>query len=343
MKKIKKLAALLATLCLGFCVGAFAACGEEDSSSESSTAQIGGEEMGNETLTITVKDDKNNPKQGIKINIYKGATAVAEVTTTQNGTASLQLESGVYTLVLDDATLPTLFSPDASQKTVTIADEDLSIDFVLEDLNPDGSQAKPFACFPGEMGQFTATIPANTTYYYNAVKVVGKKIIIREDGVTVTFKGDVYTATAGELEVLIGEGVISYNANLPFSLSNTTGSELSFIIYFEDIITVEQRDLTFGEVITVSLPDSSTTIAYNWTATADGVLRIECDADRRNISVRVKDDLANATTPMDEDVLSVMVKAGAEVEVIVSAMLPTQGDSPAEIPFTAIFTPSTES
>lgn len=346
MKKIKKWLTLFTSLCVGACISAFVACDGEESfsqtSSGSSTQQSSVEEA-EETLTITVKDTKNNPMSGIKITISKGATAVAQVTTTANGTASAQLQAGMYTLTLDYETLPTMFIPDASQKTVTIADEEAFVEFTLEDLNPDGSQDKPFTCFPGETEQFALTLPANTTYYYNAVKVVSKKIIIHNESVTVTFNNDVYTPVAGELEIPIGANATSPNTLVPFSVCNTTGAELSVVIYFEDIITIEQRDLTFNEEIKVSLPDSGTTIDYNWTATSDGTLRIECNADRRNIAINVKDDMANVTTMMEGNELIVEVKAGASVKVIVSATMPAQGDAPAEIPFTATFTPATQS
>ena len=346
MKKMKKWLAVLATLCLGACVGAFVACDDESTPDTTpdtpNNEQGGGEVSEKETLTITVKDTDGNPMVGVKIKVNQGSTTVAEVTTTENGTALVELEVGVYMLKLDYDSLPTLFIPDSSEKSVTVADETAAAEFVLEDLNPDGSMEKPFACFPGELGQFDVVMPANTTYYYYAVKVVGKKIVVRNDGVTINFKQNEYTANNGEIQVLIGEDVDSQNTPVLFAMTNTTGAELAFSIYFEDLVKVEQRDLTFDETITVSLPNSSTTIDYNWTATSDGVVVITCASDRKNIAVRVKNDSADITTTMDTAIITVTVKAGDQVKIVVSATRPAEGDAPAEIPFTATFNPAQE-
>ena len=198
MTKFKKWAALLVALCLTVSAAALiTACANDDpiestsqSSSEDSTSEI---PAGKALLTVSVKDQDGNALSAVEINVLKCNASVVKLTTNENGMASAELEVGVYKLELNTDTLPILFIPDVSSKTITFT-EACTIEFEAEDMNPNGTADKPFSCYSDENGEFKATIPANTTHHYMAGRIMGRKIVIETEGIEITFTGQTSTA-----------------------------------------------------------------------------------------------------------------------------------------------------
>lgn len=314
MKSWKKwLTALLSVACISAMAVGLTACGggnagnsspvsEEESDSE--------EEVVQETVSVTVKDDSNNPLANAQITVKKGNKTVTTITTDANGTASVQLELGVYTFNLKSDSLPAGFIPDSYTQSVTLV-ESCSIIFEVEDMNPNGTMAKPFACYSDEEGKFEATIPAGVEYFYTASKISGQKITISQPGIEVKFDNNTYSTASGAIEVPLGEGITDTNSVVRFSIKNVTTQDATFDILFSTIITATQKDLVIGEN-TATL--NGKTVEFNWTATANGVLTVVCT----NQDVEISINNGNVTETLDNTSKEITVTAGAIIKIIVT-------------------------
>lgn len=320
MKSWKKwLTALLSVACISATAVGLTACNdgnggnssynsEEESGSDGESSS--GETAVKETVSVSVKDDSNNPLVNAQIAVRKGNQTVTTIITDANGNASVELEAGVYSFQLKSDSLPAGFIPDSYTQTLTVATS-CSIVFEVEDMNPNGTREKPFACYSNEEGKFEATIPAGTEYFYTASKISGQKITIAQAGIEVNFKDDTYSTDSGSIEVPLGQDVEDTNTVVWFSVKNVSGEDLTFDIVFSSIFSATQKDLVIGEN-TVTLIGN--TVEFNWTATKNGVLTIACS--NSDVEISIKND--NVTETLEGTAKDVTVTEGASIKIIVT-------------------------
>ena len=318
MSKFKKITATLAALFMAFgTVAATTACGGEKKV----------------ILTVVCKDEMGNPISDVDVEIKYGAKVVGELKTNEKGEAKYTVKKDQtekdYLVFVDSEDFPEHYYPDSYSWRGAVT-QSTSVEFIAEDWTPDGSEEKPFMYVGGDAGEMEQTIPANTTYYYEANKLGGRHLFVENENVEVIYKNNTYEydEAKGYVEAPVGEGVAPNNPNetRTFAVKNNSDAEITVILNLKNPISDpgtanNPHDLTIGEKetkITVSESGTKATVVYYaWTATTTGELTISSDSNEKYIAVAVD----GTTQTLEETSMTVNVTAGQKVTISVSVYI----------------------
>ena len=112
MKALLKKTALLCLFVIAtVCIGLFAACGDDNDNNDDNLPEA-------ITYTVLVQDDNNAPLKGVSLYFSKGTTRYDNVTTGDDGKASMELAPDTYSVSFIASTLPDGYNaPDDVQVT----------------------------------------------------------------------------------------------------------------------------------------------------------------------------------------------------------------------------------
>lgn len=321
----KKIVSCLATFMLLFC-GAFVACNKDTGNS----SVDGNKEY---AYVVTVVDQDENALKDIGLSLLKSEETVVEGVTDENGKAELKATVGEYTLVLDEATIPVGFIPDNYSYTVEItATGENALTIEIEDMNPDGTEEKPFTFIYGENGEMTITVPANTTHYYIVYRSGGRLLTVESGDLEIAFGGNTYTATNGKIEATLLGTEDDMQTGTVFAVVNKTANAVQArMLVLGKLGTSENPiKIVLGENATATVVPR-TTVYYEFTATASGTLVFTTTSELNSISLY--NTVSFVMSDYSEGALttSIAVTEGDKIQIMVS--LVNSASQTTEIPF----------
>lgn len=328
MKHIRTLSAILLALILA--VGAMTACNREQS--DETTAQDTAAPMDETTaeapdvkanVTLVIKDQDGNPMTEAVVTILptneQGESAT--LTVNQEGTASVTLPEGEYTIRYD--VLPEYVLGIDTPLTVTVGMEPVVLE--VTDNTPNGSVERPFVINEDTL---TISVPSGETYNFTLFGGYNRTLTVSDAGAEITFKEETYTPDAdGTISVRIVTD--SPRDHACVALTNKSGETRDFTLTLvsdpgtmDNPIVIE----SLNETITACVPQDGM-LYYKWIATSAGTLTVTSTDTINNISIN------NLTTSQVSDFsnggesVSLSVSAGDEITIVVSVI---GGDTQAE-------------
>lgn len=274
-------------------------------------------------ITLTIQDQDSNPMSETVLTILpideNGESAT--LTADQEGTVTVSLPAGEYTVRYD--VLPEYVLGIDTPLTVTSGMEPV----VLEVTNntPNGSVERPFVINEDTL---TITVPAGATYNFTLFGGYNRTLIVLDAGAEVTFNEEAFIPNeSGEISVRIVTESPRDHAYV--ALTNKSGEtrEITLTLVsdpgaMDNPIVIE----ALNEAITAGVPQDGM-LYYKWTATAAGTLTVASADTINNISIN------NLTTSQVSDFsagsesVSLTVSAGDEITIVVSVI---GGDKQAE-------------
>lgn len=309
MNTLKKIGGVLAALCLTVgCTAGVTACGN------------GGNEPKNVSYTITLEDQDGDKISGVLLTLSRDDETVTTATTNAEGTVTVELAEGTYTLTMDAETM-TGFIPDAYTIAVTVSAENPSLKVEVEDMSPNGTAERPYVFSGGESGAMEITLPVGAEYNYVVYRAMGRYLIIENADVEVVYLGTTYAPVDGTVSVQL-EGLGDSFVGANFAIVNKASAEQTLTIKLQDAPGSRENPYPaeLGKEYTTSITGSGETY-YTWTATASGTLTLTLSNPSENSNAylynlatyAMSDGTAGGSTA------SVTVNAGDVIQIVVGA------------------------
>ncbi|MBP3401445.1 MAG: hypothetical protein J6K85_00125 [Clostridia bacterium] len=267
-----------------------------------------GDEITMLDVKVTVKDGDGNAMAGVKFTVNENI----ELTTDANGVAKHAFMPGKYSVTYDYTTFPSGFMPDTSTLYVSEGNENVTITII--DNNPNGSAERPY--FISE-NVTPFALAAGEELYYRCHAAASRHLVIESDGIVVTYKGEAYESVDGQISLFV-EG--SIDEPVSFSVKNVTGAAIESAI--EMVFPLGSRDnpieLTENKN-TVNIAGESG-LHYKWTASADGVLVLNCETTKSAIGISkvLLNDVSISAAAEGGSYAYLVVTKGEEIAVSVS-------------------------
>ena len=285
MNIFKKVLTIALSLCFTLgSVGALSGCEKEEAQTPPPPAV-----PQTVDFTITVKDDKGGAVAGAKFVMWANLdnSKVGDLETSADGKASVNVVVGEYDLELDSTTLPEMHLADQYKWTLDISESVNSLEVVLTDVSPDGSQEKPYYFIVNDEGEASVTLPANATSYYELRNISGASLFIQTQGVDVVYKGSTYSYNTEKGFVEVPLDKTGTNSRVKFALVNKTNAELRIDGYLRAPEGSLENPITLTSLGEISVEVSGTDVVYyKWTATATGTLTITSLSEYASLSVK---------------------------------------------------------
>lgn len=264
--------------------------------------------------TVTVKDQDGIPMSGAVVNfLLKTGVSVATVTVDQNGVARGTVKSGDYRVTVAQDSLPSGYITSSVEITVQ---EGTSIEIVVENTIPDGTEKRPFIIVDTES---ELTLPANTTYFYTIYNANGRTLTLIADGLELVCGENTYTSENGRISfVMESEG-----ERTPVYLKLTNKSDAEKTVAAEIVSPLGSNENPY--ILTDLAGEHSasvakeTTVYYKWTADKDGVLMLKTTTDTAAIFLYNTVTMTVTGTTSGKGILLVKVSQGDEVSIPVAS------------------------
>lgn len=296
---------------------------------------------------VAFEDGFEANTSGIKITLSVldgGAVAGAEIyftrfdtvytaVTGDDGSVSLEMESGEYTIGYNYDTIPEGCAP--NEYTVKVDSDITEINLTLIDNNPDGSAEKPFYLSENET---EISIEAGEEMFFNYIGSVEKHLVINSDALTVNYNGQIYEAQDGVIDIFITPEIGTVTV---FSVKNTSDAAVTEIIYLVALLGSFDNPITLDQSSVTATVPAEGSVYYSWTPDKDGILVLTVESGN-NSSVGVTRILENDIpifSQSDEGSAYMLVKAGEAVSLCASTM----NDAETEIIFSMTVYAGTES
>ncbi len=273
------------------------------------------------SVSFTVKDQDGAAVPGVSFTFTeKGATDATPITATgdANGRFTLKLTAATYKLDCDyDAEKIGYFFLDTTE--IKVEESTVAIDILMENTNPNGTEARPF---PLTVGDNEIKIAAGEGCYYVLYHAVNLLCEMEAVGIKVTYGGAEYLPDADDkidfaflgtdtnsVEVVkienVGTAEITFNAKI-YSTPGSYGNP--YII--EDIS---------GEISKSGL-SSKDMVYYSYTATADGTFTLTVTSENTHASM-LCGYVQVTTVSENSNVISIEVKEGDVVVIDLATTL----------------------
>ena len=286
MKTWKKwLTAILATCCVSGMALGMTACGDDGDD---------GDGGGNEAViqevdyTIIVKDKDGNAIADAELTLMKGEQEIVVATTDADGKITGTVEEGAY--VVHVASLPEGYLADEYIIDFVISASNNTLNVAVENVTPNGTQARPFVFIGDGDGYMSISVPANETHYYNVPRPMGRNLIVEGENFEVVYDGETLVPQEGKVEVSFNSEATDTYAIEMVGIVNK-GAEENEIRLGMPVpagSTAEKAIEVTLDTATTAETKSGKTVYYAWTATEDGELTVSSFT-------------ANATLILDND------------------------------------------
>lgn len=271
-----------------------------------------------EQCSFTVIDSDGNKLSGAKFTLTLGSVTEA-LTSGTDGKATVELFPGEYAVEFDYDSIPSGFLPSVS--TVEISSENKSFELLLVNNNPNGTADRPYFITEDET---PLELSVNAEIYYVLRGGAGKTLVIENDDVSVTYNGTAYTPEDGVVSIPIEAQIGSMNS---FSVKNTATTSNSVVIKLVSPLGAMDNPIVMTENTVVAKAPVDGSVCYKWTATSAGVLVVTSANERNNITL-INSTTNAVSTQTDGSVGEYMiVAAGDEVIISVSAKAKSGDDS----------------
>lgn len=329
-----KLIKILLILSLAVSLLTFTAC-DKDTPSDHTTEDttVAGEETTTEApteapaakveVTLTIKDQDGDAMSEAVVTILpvSGEGESATITADNQGTVTVTLPEGDYTVRFD--VLPEYVLGIDAALTVVAGMEPVVLEVI--DNTPNGTVDRPFV-IPDDT--VTVKIPAGETYHFTLFGANNRTLTMNDPAAEVFYNNSTYKPDA-EGKIAIRMKTESARDPSFFAVTNTSAEEREMTVTIlsdpgamDNPIVIE----TLGEAITANVPQDGM-VYYRWTATAAGKLTVTSADTINNISLN---NLANSKVTdftNGAESVSLEVAEGDTITIVVSVI---GGDKQAE-------------
>ncbi len=218
--------------------------------------------------TITVVDQDGNKIESASFTIYAGFDQAANGTTDAEGSFSLKLVEGEYTLSFDS--LPEGYFPYEASSAINVSTEITTAEILVENVIPNGSAERPF---PISIENPSVTLPASASYYYSIGG--GTRILkLEAAGIELVYGNNTYLPDVnGKIELtLIPE---SHFTPIILKFTNKAESEQTIDLTFESL--PGSPELPFEAKLDTTYTASvakENTVYYQWIADKSGIIAV---------------------------------------------------------------------
>ena len=264
-------------------------------------------------VTFIVKLDDGTVLSGAKFAIVRGESRI-DLESDANGKACATLERLAYSIEYDTDTLPDYCMPDTFGFKVEEGTHEVTL--VVTDNTPNGTMAKPFPILESEIA---VNIGAGQELIYiyrgNSMKILSldnADIIVKclDEERTATAENPIYVVPTD-----IGQATM-------ITLKNPTNEDISCTLHFDAKPGSSENPIEVDESGATVTVNSETFIYYSFTATKDGVITLNCDNERNNITLTriLENDVPEVKQTFGLSSLSMEVKEGDVITIGVSAL-----------------------
>ena len=274
-------------------------------------------EKTNVSYTIVIKDEKGEAVPNIEITLNQyGEVKDTQVSNAQGEIKGEVENAGKYTIIF--TSLPENWYADGNYSEITINKSSNTFEFVAVDNTPNGSVEKPFPSENANTGEAAKVVfPAGQTYNF-ITKGAARYIIIRNANAKLIYKDAEYLPdNEGVIKVLF-EATES-NSITMFQVVNTSEADNEIGLEFEAIKGSQQNpyEAVEGCIFNVTVAPEQT-IYYSYVATADGVLRLNCENSSNDILLYNTTSYAQASSTNGGKTSFITVKEGDVVSISIS-------------------------
>lgn len=264
-------------------------------------------------VTFIVKLDDGTVLSGAKFAIVRGESRI-DLESDANGKASATLERLAYSIEYDTDTLPEFCMPDTFGFKVEEGTNEVTL--IVIDNTPNGTELKPFPILESEIA---VNIGAGQELIYiyrgNSMKILSldnADIIVKclDEERTATAENPIYVVPTdiGEVTRIV--------------LKNPTNEEISCTLHFDAKPGSSENPIEVDESGATVTVNSETFVYYSFTATKDGVITLNCDNERNNITLTriLENDVPEVKQTFGLSSISMEVKEGDVITIGVSAL-----------------------
>ena len=264
-------------------------------------------------VTFIVKLDDGTVLSGAKFAIVRGESRI-DLESDADGKACATLDRFAYSIEYDTDTLPEYCMPDTFGFKVEEGTHEVTL--IVTDNTPNGTLAKPFPILESEIA---VNIGAGQELIYiyrgNSMKILSldnADIIVKclDEERTATAENPIYVVPTD-----IGQATM-------ITLKNPTNEDISCTLHFDAKPGSSENPIEVGESGATATVNSETFIYYSFTATKDGVITLNCDNERNNITLTriLENDVPEVKQTFGLSSLSMEVKEGDVITIGVSAL-----------------------
>ncbi len=232
------------------------------------------------SVTLTVKDQEGTAMAGAVLDLLREgeSSAAATVTADENGTATVTLTEGTYTVRYQSLPQYVL----GYSATVVVESGMEAVLLEVTNNTPNGSTERPFVISDESI---TVNVPAGEAYCFTLFGGTGRTLIVENAHAEVTYNGTVYPPDEnGRIEVRMATA--SASEHIIFTLKNTAdAAEDMTASLYSDPGTMENPFVAkAGEDIVCEVPKDAS-VYYTFTATFTGTLQLHTEDVINNISM----------------------------------------------------------
>ena len=264
-------------------------------------------------VTFIVKLDDGTVLSGVKFAIIRGETRI-DLESDANGKATATLERFAYSIEYDADTLPEYCMADTFG--IKVEEGTSEVNLVVIDNTPNGTLAKPFPILESEIA---VNIGAGQELIYiyrgNSMKILSldnADIIVKclDDERTATAENPIYVVPTD-----IGQATM-------ITLKNPTNEDISCTLHFDAKPGSSENPIEVDESGATVTVNSEAFIYYSFTATKGGVITLNCDNERNNITLTriLENDVPEVAQTNGLSSVSIEVVEGDVITIGVSAL-----------------------
>ena len=264
-------------------------------------------------VTFIVKLDDGTVLSGVKFAIIRGETRI-DLESDANGKATATLERFAYSIEYDADTLPEYCMADTFG--IKVEEGTSEVNLVVIDNTPNGTAAKPFPVLESEIA---VNIGAGQELIYiyrgNSMKILS----LDNADIIVKCLDEERTATAENPIYVVPTDI---GAVTRIVLKNPTNEEISCTLHFDAKPGSSENPIEVDESGATVTVNSEAFIYYSFTATKSGVITLNCDNERNNITLTriLENDVPEVKQTFGLSSLSMEVKEGDVITIGVSAL-----------------------
>ena len=264
-------------------------------------------------VTFIVKLDDGTVLSGVKFAIVRGETRI-DLESDANGKATATLERFAYSIEYDADTLPEYCMADTFG--IKVEEGTSEVNLVVIDNTPNGTAAKPFPVLESEIA---VNIGAGQELIY-VYRGSSMKILSLDNADVVVVYGDEERNASVDNPIYIVPtdiGKATY-----FTLKNPTNEEISCTLGFAAPLGSSENPIEVDESGATVTVNSETFVYYSFTATKDGVITLNCDNERNNITLTriLENDVPEVAQTNGLSSVSIEVVEGDVITIGVSAL-----------------------
>ena len=265
------------------------------------------------TVVFKVQLDNGDVLSGAELTLTRGDKTYNAVSAT-DGTVRFNLDPGAYSIEYNYDTLPEYCIP--STFGVKVTEETSLVTLTITDNKPDGSVAKPFPIMDAET---EIEIAAGAEVYYSYRGSSIKYLSINVDGVEINYNGTTYNASEGNVTVLIQPDLGSVTV---FSVKNTTSSSISTIMNLVAPLGSNENPEVMTSNDATAFIGAEEVYYYQWVADKAGVLVLNCNVEKSNLSLTkiLENDISVTTQTEGSTAAYISVSAGESIIIGVSML-----------------------